>query len=435
MNSETTLFRGRVLHFLDDPGEHGAGGALQWHENGALAVRAGLVVAAGDEAGVSAIAGPEAKIVDHRGALLVPGFVDSHIHYAQTDMIASYGEQLLEWLERYTFPTERAFGDEVHARATAEFFLDELLRNGTTTALVLGTVHRQSVDALFAAAAARSMRIVAGKVLMDRNCPDDLRDTPEKGYADSRALIERWHRKGRALYALTPRFAPTSTEEQLRRAGDLAGEFPDVFVHTHLAENRSEVAWVKELFPWSRSYLGVYDHFGLVRPRSVFAHCLHLDDADRRLMAERDGTVAFCPTANLFLGSGLFSLRAAREAGMTVTVGTDVGAGTSFSVLRTLADAYKVAQLEHQKLSPWRAFYLATLGGARGLHLEDRIGNFERGKEADFVVLDLEATPLLARRTRLAQGDLEQQLFALMMLGDDRCVAETYVLGEPQRPS
>jgi len=279
------------------------------------------------------------------------------------------------------------------------------------------------------------MRIVAGKVLMDRNCPDDLRDTPEEGYAQSRALIERWHRKGRALYALTPRFAPTSSDEQLRRAGALAAEFPDVFVHTHLAENRSEVAWVKALFPWSRSYLDVYDRFGLVRARSLFAHCLHLDAADRRLMAERGGTAVFCPTANLFLGSGLFSLRLARESGMAVSVGTDVGAGTTFSVLRTLADAYKVAQLERQRLSPLRAFYLATLGGARGLHLDDRIGNFEPGKEADFVALDLEATPLLARRTRLAQGDLEQQLFALLMLGDDRCVAETYVLGKPQRPS
>jgi guanine deaminase len=315
----------------------------------------------------------------------------------------------------------------------ADFFLDELLRNGTTTALVLGTVHPESVDAFFAAAQARGLRMAAGKVLMDRNCPELLRDTPESGYAESRALIEKWHGRDRLLYAITPRFAPTSTEAQLERAWVLAAEFPDVFVHTHLAENRKEVAWVRDLFPWARSYLDVYVRFGLVRPRSVFAHCIHLDEEDVDMLAERRALAAFCPTSNLFLGSGLFDVRRMRNAGVHVGVATDVGGGTSFSMLRTLSEGYKIAQLADQPLSAYRAFFLATLGGAQGLHLDERIGNFAPGKEADFVVIDLTATPLAARRHARTRT-LEERLFMAMMLGDDRFIAETYVLGKRIHP-
>ena len=429
----TRAFRGSVLHFLRDPGgETRPDRAFEFFADGAIAVSDGRILEAGEASAVLRRLPAGAPVKDYSGKLLVPGFVDTHIHYPQTDMIASYGKQLLEWLERYTFPTEREFADPEHAREVAEFFLDELLRNGTTTALVLGTVHAQSVDAFFEAAQARSLRMIAGKVLMDRNCPDYLRDTPETAYAESKALIGRWHGRDRLSYAITPRFAATSSEAQLTRAGELAAEFPDVFVHTHLAETRAEVEWVRTLFPASRSYLDVYHRFGLVRPRSVFAHCIHLDAQDWRVMAERRAMVAFCPTSNLFLGSGLFDLRRARESGLAVGVGTDVGAGTSFSMLKTLQEAYKVAQLSGQVLTPHRALYLATLGGARGLRMDDRIGNFAAGKEADFVVLDLEATPLLARRMRRA-GDLAEKLFALIMLGDDRSIAATYVLGREAR--
>ncbi len=433
-SADATAFRGGVLHFLRDPGDAtDPAGSYEYFEDGVLVVRDGLVAETGPAREVLARLPAETPVVDRTGKLILPGFVDCHIHYSQTDVIASYGEQLLEWLDRYTYPAERRFADAGHAREVADFFLDELLRNGTTTALVLGTVHPESVDAFFAAAQARRLRMAAGKVLMDRNCPEFLRDTAESGYAESRALIEKWHGRDRLLYAITPRFAPTSTEAQLERAGDLAAEFPDAFVHTHLAENRKEVAWVRDLFPWARSYLDVYARFGLVRPRSVFAHCIHLDEEDLETLAEQRALAAFCPTSNLFLGSGLFDLRRMRNLGVLVGIATDVGGGTSFSMLKTLAEGYKIAQLADQPLSAYRAFYLATLGGAQGLHLDDRIGNFAPGSEADFVVIDLAATPLAARR-HARTGTLEERLFMAMMLGDDRFIAETYVLGKRVHP-
>ena len=426
--SGLTAYRGRVLHFVDDPaaaGEH----AHRFHEDGVLVVRDGRVQEAGDWAALRTTLADDTLVVDYTGNIILPGFIDTHIHYPQSDIIASYGEQLLEWLDRYTFPTERRFADPAHAREVASFFLDELLRNGTTTAMVFATVHPESVDAIFEEARPRDMCIAAGKVLMDRNCPDFLRDTAESGYEQSAALIGRWHGRDRLLYAVTPRFAPTSTDRQLELAGRLLDEHPGVLLQTHVAENMDEVRWVAELFPWSRSYLDVYDHYGLLRNGAVYAHCIHLDREDRRRMAESGAAMSFCATSNLFLGSGLFDLDAARESDVAVGIGTDVGGGTSFSMLRTLAESYKVAQLARQRLSPLRAFYLATLGGARALGLEDRLGNFVPGKAADFVVLDPAATPLMARRMAHAEG-LVEALFVLMMLGDDRAVAATYVMGE-----
>lgn len=420
--------RGALLHFLADPLDAGER-AYEYFPDGLLVVADGHVVSAGEATAALAELPPGTPVADRSGKLIVPGFVDTHIHYPQTDMIAAYGEQLLEWLERYTYPAERRFADAAHAREVAEFFLDELLRGGTTTALVYATVHPQSADAFFAAAQARGARMIAGKVLMDRNCPEFLRDTAESGYADSKALIARWHGRSRLSYAVTPRFAPASTERQLELAGRLLDEHSGVYLQTHVAENRSEVAWAAELFPWSRSYLHVYDRFGLVRPRAVYAHCIHLDDADRARMGAAGAAAAFCPTSNLFLGSGLFDLDAARRHGMRVGLGTDVGAGTSFSQLRSLDEAYKIAQLGGQRLSPLSAFHLATLGGARSLYLDDRIGNFLPGKEADFIVIDPQATPLLARRMQHAPA-LQDKLFALMMLGDDRAIAETWLMGE-----
>jgi guanine deaminase len=420
--------RGEIVHFLADPAHHAH--ALEHFADGVLVVRDGHVAECGPAAELLPRLPAGTPLADHRGRLILPGFVDTHVHYPQTDIIASHGEQLLEWLEKYTFPAEQRFADPAHAAEVAGFFCDELLRNGTTTAAAFATVHPASVDALFEAAQARRMRMITGKVLMDRNCPDFLRDSAETGYAASKALIERWHDRGRLLYAVTPRFAPTSTPAQMRLAGQLFREHPGVFLQSHLAENRAEVAWVAQLHPEARSYLDVYAHAGQLGMRAVFAHCLWLDDADRRRMAEAGAAMSFCPTSNLFLGSGLFDLRRAHELGVRVGLGTDVGGGTSFSMLQTLNEAYKVLQLGGQSLSAAVAFHLATLGGAHSLYLDDRIGNFMPGKEADFVVLDPRATPLLARRSA-ACATLEERLFALMMLGDDRAVAATHVMGTP----
>jgi guanine deaminase len=391
----------------------------------------GFVAAAGDARELLPTLPAGATITDHTGKLILPGFVDTHVHYPQTDIIAAHGEQLLEWLERYTFPAERRFGDPLHAREVADFFLAELLRNGTTAAMVFATVHPQSVDAFFEAARERGARMIAGKVMMDRNCPEFMRDTAQSSYDDSKALIARWHGMDRLLYAVTPRFAPTSTERQLELAGRLLDEHPGVYLQSHVAENLAEVAWAAELFPWSRSYLDVYDRFGLVRERAIYAHCIHLDDADRARMGASGAAMSFCPTSNQFLGSGLFDPDAARRHGVRVGFGTDVGGGTSFSMLRTQDEAYKVAQLGGHQMTPLSAFYHATLGGARSLYLDDRIGNFARGKEGDFIVLDPAATPLIERRMKHAPT-LPERLFVWMMLGDDRAVAATYLMGVRQ---
>lgn len=420
--------RGEILHFLSDPADDGPS-AWEHFADGVLVIRDGHVAELGPAADVLAKLPSEVALTDRRGALIMPSFVDTHIHYAQTDIIASPGEQLLAWLEKYTFPAEARFADPAHAATVAHFFCDELLKNGTTTALAFATVHAASVDALFGAALQRRMRMITGKVLMDRHCPGFLRDTAETGDAESRALIERWHGRDRLLYAVTPRFAPTSTPGQMDLAGRLYAEHPGLYLQSHVAENRGEVEWVAQLYPDARSYLDVYDRFGQLGERSVYAHCIWLDQADRQRMAATGSAMSFCPTSNLFLGSGLFDLDSARARGVRVGLGTDVGAGTSFSMLQTLNEAYKVLQLHGQRFSPERAFHLATLGGARSLYLDDRIGNFLPGKEADFVVLDPRATPLMARRMANT-ATLAERLFVLMMLGDDRAVAETHVMGE-----
>lgn len=425
------LIRGDVLHFLGDPGDAHAPRpeAVVYIEDGALLLQAGRVLACGPWLEVLAKAAPGTPVVDHSGCLVLPGFVDTHIHYPQTDVIASPGLGLLDWLERHTFPAERQFADPATGREVAAFFCDELLRNGTTTALVFGTVHPQSVDAFFGIAQQRGMRMVAGKAMMDRHCPDYLRDSAQSSYDDSQHLIQQWHGVDRLAYAITPRFAITSSEAQMEAASTLAREHPGMVIHSHMAENQAEVDWVRALFSGSRSYLDVYDHYGLLRPHAVYAHCLHLDDEDRTRLAATGTVAAFCPTSNLFLGSGLFELGRAFKAGMAVAIGTDVGGGTSFSMLRTLAAAYQVAQLKGYVLPALRAFYLATLSGAAALGLAHAIGNFEIGKEADFIVLDPAATPLIARRMQHAHT-LEEKLFVWMMLGDDRAIAATYVMGE-----
>jgi guanine deaminase len=427
MSTTTLAYRAAILHSIADPAVVGVEQSYEYFEDGLLVIDGGQIVQVGNAADLL----PTLKGVDiteYRDALITPGFIDTHTHYPQTGMIASYGEQLLDWLNTYTFPTEQQFADKAHAANVAGIFLKELLRNGTTTALVFGTVHKQSVDAFFEAAQALNLRMIAGKVLMDRNAPDYLTDTPESGYADSKELIERWHGKGRLHYAVTPRFAPTSSPEQLALAGKLFQEYPDLYMHTHLSENRQEIEWVKALFPERKGYLDVYDHYQLIGARAVFAHGVHLCDAECQRLAETGSAVAFCPTSNLFLGSGLFDLNKLEAHGVRVGLGTDVGAGTSFSQLQSLNEAYKVMQLQGKKLDPFKSLYLATLGGANALYLDDKLGNFLPGKDADFVVLDYNATPLISYRMQQATT-LAEKLFALTMLGDDRAIKETFAAG------
>lgn len=422
-----SAYRAQLLTFTGDPAQ--SSNAAVFDEDGLVIVEDGRVVAAGAHAALVSRLGPGAQVHEMRDKLIVPGFIDTHIHYPQTDMIASPAPGLLPWLETYTFPTERRFAEEAVARETARFFINELLACGTTTALVYCTVHKQSADAFFAESEARNLRMVAGKVLMDRHCPEFLQDTAQSGYDDSAELIARWHGRGRQLYALTPRFAPTSTEAQLTACGELAKRHPDVFIQSHVAENLDEVKWVAELFPGHRSYLAVYDHYGLLRRRAVYGHCIHLDDEDRARMAQTGALASHCPTSNLFLGSGLFDFEKAGQAGMPVALATDVGGGTSFSMLQTMNEAHKVARLTGHHLTATRMFWLATAGAAAALDLADKVGTLAPRAEADFVVLDPQATPLLARRTARAES-LEELLFAFALLGDDRAVFATYAAGQ-----
>jgi guanine deaminase len=420
--------RASILHCTGDPGLAGDPRAVQYLRDALVVIDGGLIAVVGSADSLLPNLGADVIVEDQRGKLLLPGFIDTHVHYPQVDVIASYGAQLLDWLNTYTFPAETRFANRAHADAAASFFLDRLLENGTTTASVFCTVHPESVNAFFAESERRNLRMIAGKCLMDQHAPDGLRDTAITGIAESRALIERWHGHARSLYAITPRFAATSTREQLRAMGELAQAFPSTYIQSHVAENKAEIAWIAELFPEFRSYLDVYDQFGLLRDRSIYAHCIYLDDRDRKRMTESGATPAFCPTSNLFIGSGLYHLQQALSAGNRVSIGTDVGGGTSYSMLRTLGEAYKIQQLQRVSLSPAYALYLATLGGARAVSLDDKLGSIVVGKEADFVLLDPAATPLLARRTALRDDPLDT-FFALMTLGDDRAVAATYAAG------
>lgn len=418
-------FRAPILSVAQDPLANDA--ATRFEQDGLLIVDGGLVIARGPYADL-APQFADVPIESFPGKLIVPGFIDCHVHYPQVDSIAAHGEQLLEWLERHVFPVEKRYCDEAFAADAAEFFCDELLRNGTTTALVFPTVHPQSVDAFFAAAQRRNLRMISGKVLMDLG-PDGLCDTPETAYSQSEALIARWHGRGRLVYAVTPRFALTSSPQQLQAAGALLARHPGVLLHTHLSENHAEIAQVAQQFPQARDYTDVYDSHGLVGERSVFAHGIHLSGHECARLAEANCAIAFCPTSNLFLGSGLFDLARLSDAGVQVALGSDVGAGTSLSLLHTQGMAYQIAQMRGQALDPFRALYLATAAGAGALGIADKVGALQIGQEADFLVLDPAATPLLARRT--AGADLRDMLFALQILGDDRAIFATYVMGQP----
>lgn len=428
--------RGMFLDFVDDPFYEDEKKCVRFLADGLLVIENGTIKELGLYENI--INKYRNCQVDHYpGYLILPGFIDSHVHYSQMKIIASYGKKLLDWLGTYVYPEENKFRDYEYARAAASLFLDELLRNGTTTAAVFTTVHPQSVDAFFEESNKRNMCMIAGKVMMDREAPHYLLDTAEQSYEESKRLIRKWHGNGRQLYAVTPRFAITSTRQQLDMVGRLKEEFPGVYIHTHLAENVDEIRQTLYLFPGCADYVKVYEESGLVTDQSIFAHGIHLSDSEVIRLSKAGSTIAFCPTSNLFLGSGLFNLAKAKSPDnpVHVGVGTDVGAGTTLSLLRTLDEAYKVLGLQNQKLSAFKGFYLLTLGGARGLSLEGKIGNFDAGKEADIVVLDPRTTPLQQHRNShhpqplFNIRDVSEQLFALMCLGDERVVVKTYVAG------
>jgi guanine deaminase len=422
--------RGRILTFLRAPRGAGDAESYRYIDDGIVSVKEGRTVAVGPASEL--LSGlPAGTAVDHHpGRLILPGFIDPHIHYPQTQVIASYGAQLLEWLEKYTFVEEQKFADPAHAARNAEFFLDELARNGTTTAVAYCSAHPASAEALFSASARRGVGMIAGTAIMNRNGPPGLLEPARDAIAASRDLIRRWHGNGRQRYAVTPRFAITSTGEQLAAAGALLEEFPTVLMQTHLDENHDEIATVKRLFPEDASYTAVYDRFGLLGPRSLMGHCIHLDETEIALMRDTKSVAVFCPTSNLFIGSGLFNYQKLAEAGVRIALATDVGGGTSYSMLRTAAEAYKVLQLQGQNLPALAAFDLMTRANAAALGLDGEIGTIAPGAFADLVVLDARATPAMAHRMEVTR-DLEEELFVLMTMGDDRAVRQTYIAGRP----
>lgn len=426
--SPLRALRGRLLWFVADPHDVGEA-AHRYVADGVLVIEGGVIRAVGPAEAILPTLPAGAEITDHRPHLIMPGFIDAHLHMPQTQVIASYGAQLMDWLERYTFVEEQRLAQQGHPEKLATFLLDELLANGTTTAVIYGSVHPQSAEALFSESERRNTRMIAGKVMMDRNAPEALTDTAQSSYADSKALIERWHGRGRQLYAITPRFVVTSTPEQMEAAGRLAAEHPDCHVQTHINENLAEIALANELYPEPGDYAGIYQHYGLLGPRSLLGHCIHMTDREWRRFAETGSVAVFCPTSNLFLGSGLFDWARARAEGVPVAVATDIGGGTSYSMLRTMSEAYKVLQLQGQSLSAFAALHAITLGNAKALKLDHLIGSLEPGHEADVVVLDPAAQRAMAHRLETVR-DLAEELFVLVTLGDERNVVATYVMGE-----
>ena len=421
------LIRGRVLDFHADPAD--TQDNHRFLEDGAILIDDGKILAVDD---YTTLARPDLTEIDHRPNLILPGFIDPHIHFPQVQVIASWGAQLLDWLNTYTFPEEARFADHAHATRMAGLFLDQLTAHGTTTAVAFCSVHATSVEALFAAAEARDMAMVAGKVMMDRNAIPEVQDTPQQGYDDSKRLLQKWHGRGRQRYAITPRFAITSTPEQMQATGALVREHPDCHVQTHMSENLDEIDFTLSLYPKARDYLDIYESHGLLSDRLLLGHCIHLREREIARMSESGSRAVFCPTSNLFLGSGLFDEAGLRAAGIVSGIATDVGGGSSYSMLQTLNEGYKILQLRNQKLHPLTAFHWATRGNALALGMADRIGTLARGSDADLVVLDARATPAMALRAERAET-LAEELFILQIMGDDRAVAQTYVAGKPMK--
>ncbi|WP_237154793.1 guanine deaminase [Oryzibacter oryziterrae] len=434
MTKSRLLLLGRVLSFVRRPRGAGDRESYTYIPNGLIVVDEGRITAVADAADIDQFRTDGSVLRNFSGKLILPGFIDTHIHFPQTQVIASYGTQLLEWLEKYTFPAEQRYADPAHAAAGARFFLDELLRNGTTSAVVYGSVHKSAAEALFAESAARGTMMLAGKTCMDRNAPPALRDSAQSAYDDTTALIKAWHRQGRQRVVITPRFAITSTPEQLEAVGALMRENPDCLLQTHMSENLKEIAFVRELFPERAGYLDVYDHYGLIGPRTLLGHCIHLTADEIARMSESGAVAVFCPTSNLFIGSGLFDAQGLERGATPVrtALATDVGGGTSYSMLVTAAEAYKVMQLRGQTLSALEAFDWMTRANAEAIGEAD-VGRIEAGALADLVVLDPTATPAMAHRMDAVSGDLEEELFILMTLGTDRNVAATFAAGREYR--
>ena len=423
----TDLILGQVLHYTGDPFKEGISAAAHI-SRGAVAVEGGHIAAVGEATALRARY-PQARLHDHGQKLISAGFVDAHVHYPQTAIIASWGKRLIDWLNTYTFPEEMRFADRAYADDIAGRYLDLVLARGTTTVCSYATIHPESVDAIFTAAQARGMRVFAGKTCMDRNAPNGLRDTPQTAYDDSKRLLQKWHGVDRLSYVITPRFSPTSTPEQLAAMGALWREYPDCLMQTHLSEQTDEIAWVKDLFPQSRDYLDTYEAQGLLREGAVYGHAIHLTAREKSRLVEAGASLVHCPTSNTFIGSGLFDMTLAQS--LRVGLATDTGGGSNFSMLHTMAAAYEVAQLRGQSLHPSQLWWLATQGSARALRVEDKIGNLAPGMEADLVVIDLASTPAIEQATRRAT-DLWQQLFPTIMMGDDRAVSEVWIGGKRQ---
>lgn len=432
---KATLLRGRLLSFRRAPENASDRASYLYEDDGGLLVEDGTIRAVGSYAEVKAAAPADIEEIDHRPHLILPGLIDCHMHFPQMQVIASYAANLLEWLNTYTFPEECRFVEAAHAQRIAGLFFDEVLRNGTTTAVAYCSVHRTSADAFFAESLKRGTRMIAGKVMMDRNASQGLLDTAELGYDETRAVIEQWHGKGRNHVAITPRFAITSTHQQMEAAQALAREFPDLHIQTHLSENQDEIAYTCSLYPDAKDYTDIYAHYGLLGRKTLLGHAIHLSDRELDAINEAGGIAVHCPTSNLFLGSGLFPLKAfkRRERPVRIAVATDVGGGSSYSMLKTMDEAYKIQQLLGERLNPLESWYHMTLGNAEALSLADKIGTLEPGTEADLVVLDAMATPAMRLRMETVKT-VAEEMFLLQTLGDDRSVVETYVAGKAMKP-
>jgi len=426
----TLLIRGRTLSFHRAPDAADDHSSYAYDEDGAVLVRDGRIVASGAYDAVKAQADESVESVDHRPHLILPGFIDSHLHFPQMQVIASYGAELLDWLNTYTFPEEAKFADAQHGRRIARLFLDEMVRQGTTTVAAYCSVHKASAEAFFEESHARNMLSIAGKVMMDRNAPPGVLDTPQSSYDDTKALIAEWHGRGRQLCAITPRFAITSSPAQLEMAQALAREHPDCHIQTHLSENHAEIRWTEELYPEAKDYTDVYARYGLMGEKSLFGHCIHLSEREADAMSETGSVAVFCPTSNLFLGSGLFDYQRYRRRAkpLRIATATDVGGGTNYSMLRTMDEAYKVIALNGEKLDPLRSFWQLTRGNAESLSIADKVGTLGAGTDADLVVLDASATPGMALRMETVKT-LAEELFLLQTLGDDRAVKQVYIAG------
>jgi guanine deaminase len=428
VSSETTLLLGQTLGFVANPFETPIEEAVRHERRGAVLVRDGIVAAVGQADTLRALH-PLARVVDYGNGLIMAGFVDAHVHYPQTAMIASWGKRLIDWLNSYTFPEEMRFSSPSYAAEIANRYLDLTRSHGTTTMVSYCTIHPASVDAFFQAAQDRGQRVVAGKTCMDRNAPDELRDTAQSAYDDSKRLLETWHGVDRLSYAITPRFSPTSTPDQLDALGMLWGEHPECLMQTHLSEQTDEIEWVMGLFPNARDYLDTYEQFGLLGGRGLYGHAIHLTDRERARLKEVGAGLIHCPTSNTFIGSGLFDMAGLMAEGQRVGLATDTGGGSSFSMLRTMAAAYEIGQLRHNPLHAAQLLWLATQGSARSIHMDDKIGNLAPGLEADLVVLDLASTEAIAQRSNRAE-DIWEAIFPTIMMGDDRAVRAVWINGK-----